>query len=107
MATLLPRARPMPSTSPTIHKPATQVPRNPRRTEPSTLSLSQPLIEVRPDWDRAAELGMSTADIGFTVAALTDGAGRYVRRTGTETVWIITEFLAEKMVAFPAEPAAP
>jgi multidrug efflux pump subunit AcrB len=48
---------------------------NPRiRSEPSTLTLSQPLIEVRPDWDRAAELGMDAADIGFTVAALTDGA---------------------------------
>jgi len=48
---------------------------NPRiQTDPSTLSLSQPLVEVRPDWDRAAELGMDTGDIGFTVAALTDGA---------------------------------
>lgn len=48
---------------------------NPRiRSEPSTLTLSQPLIEVRPDWDRAAELEMDAADIGFTVAALTDGA---------------------------------
>jgi multidrug efflux pump subunit AcrB len=48
---------------------------NPRiRAQPSTLSLSQPLIEIRPDWDRAAELGMDAGDIGFTVAALTDGA---------------------------------
>ena len=48
---------------------------NPRiRANPATLSLSQPLIEIHPDWERAAELGMSTADIGFTVAALTDGA---------------------------------
>jgi multidrug efflux pump subunit AcrB len=44
------------------------------QANPSSLTLSQPLIEVRPDWDRAAELGMDTADIGFTVAALTDGA---------------------------------
>ena len=48
---------------------------NPRiRADPPTLSLSQPLVEVHPDWDRAAELGFSAADIGYTVAALTDGA---------------------------------
>jgi multidrug efflux pump subunit AcrB len=48
---------------------------NPRiQAEPPTLSLSQPLIEVRPDWERAAELGLDAADIGFAVAALTDGA---------------------------------
>jgi len=47
---------------------------NPRiRANPPTLSLSQPLIEIHPDWERAAELGMNTGDIGFTVAALTDG----------------------------------
>ena len=48
---------------------------NPRiQSSPSSLALSQPLIEVRPDWDRAAELGMSAAEVGYTVAALTDGA---------------------------------
>jgi multidrug efflux pump subunit AcrB len=48
---------------------------NPRiQSSPSSLTLAQPLIEVRPDWDRAAELGMSAGDIGYTVAALTDGA---------------------------------
>lgn len=48
---------------------------NPRiRSSPSSLSLDQPLVEIRPDWDRAAELGMSADDIGFAVAALTDGA---------------------------------
>lgn len=48
---------------------------NPRiQADPSTLTLSQPLIEVRPKWERAAELGMTAADVGFTVAALTDGA---------------------------------
>jgi multidrug efflux pump subunit AcrB len=44
------------------------------QADPPTLSLSQPLLEVRPDWDRAAEVGLDAADIGFTVAALTDGA---------------------------------
>jgi len=48
---------------------------NPRiQADPPTLSLSQPLVEIHPDWDRAAELGLGTADIGFTVAALTNGA---------------------------------
>jgi len=48
---------------------------NPRvRATPSTLSLSQPLVEVRPDWDRAAELGMDAEALGFSVAAMTDGA---------------------------------
>ena len=48
---------------------------NPRvRATPSTLSLSQPLVEVRPDWDRAAELGMDPQALGFSVAAMTDGA---------------------------------
>ncbi|SFR66781.1 Multidrug efflux pump subunit AcrB [Marinobacter daqiaonensis] len=44
------------------------------QSQPSTLTLAQPLIEVRPDWDRAAELGLGTEAIGFTVSALTEGA---------------------------------
>jgi len=44
------------------------------RANPSTLSLSQPLIEVHPNWERAAELGLDAGDLGFTVAAMTDGA---------------------------------
>ncbi|MEM9533597.1 MAG: efflux RND transporter permease subunit, partial [Pseudomonadota bacterium] len=44
------------------------------QSTPSSLTLSQPLIEVHPDWTRAAELGLSAADLGYTVAALTDGA---------------------------------
>lgn len=44
------------------------------QSSPSSLSLAQPLIEVRPDWDRVAELGMDAGDVGYTVAALTDGA---------------------------------
>jgi multidrug efflux pump subunit AcrB len=43
-------------------------------SSPGSLSLDQPLIEVRPDWDRAAELGFSADELGFAVAALTDGA---------------------------------
>ncbi len=59
----------------TIYRRAEAVFGNPRiQANPSTLSLSQPMVEVRPDWDRAAELGLDAATIGFTVAALTDGA---------------------------------
>jgi multidrug efflux pump subunit AcrB len=48
---------------------------NPRiQTRPSTLTLAQPLIQVRPNWDRAAELGLNTEAIGFTVASLTEGS---------------------------------
>ena len=44
------------------------------RSTPSSLSLSQPLVEVRPKWDRLAETDMTHSEMGFTIAALTDGA---------------------------------
>ncbi|MGB5164629.1 MAG: efflux RND transporter permease subunit [Woeseiaceae bacterium] len=48
---------------------------NPRiQTSPSSLALSQPMLEIQPDWARAAELGLTASDMGYTVAALTDGA---------------------------------
>lgn len=43
-------------------------------SEPSSLSLDQPLIEIRPRWARLAELNFSASDFGFSVAALSDGA---------------------------------
>lgn len=43
-------------------------------SEPSALSLDQPLIEVRPLWNRLAEINMTADDFGYTVAALSDGA---------------------------------
>ncbi|MFK8018577.1 MAG: efflux RND transporter permease subunit [Pseudomonadales bacterium] len=47
---------------------------NPRiQSSPASLALAQPLVQVHPDWDRAAELGLSGEDIGFIVAAMTDG----------------------------------
>ncbi|MDX1695823.1 MAG: efflux RND transporter permease subunit [Ketobacteraceae bacterium] len=59
----------------TVYRRAQEVFEQPRiQTQPSTLTLSQPLVEIRPDWDRASELGMSAGELGFTVAALTDGA---------------------------------
>lgn len=44
------------------------------RANPSSLTLSQPMIEVQPRWDHIAEIGMTNADLGFTVSAMTDGA---------------------------------
>lgn len=43
-------------------------------SEPSSLSLNQPLIEIRPRWQRLAELDFTAADFGFSVSALSDGA---------------------------------
>ena len=43
-------------------------------SDPSTLSLDQPLIQIRPRWERLAELGFTAQDFGFAVAALSDGA---------------------------------
>ncbi|MFV8817011.1 efflux RND transporter permease subunit [Haliea sp. E17] len=48
---------------------------NPRiQSQPSSLTLAQPMLEIRPDWQRAAEIGLSGDELGFTVAALTDGS---------------------------------
>ena len=59
----------------TAYRRAQEVFDSPRiRAQPSTLSLSQPMIEIRPNWTRASEVDMSAQDFGYTVAALTDGA---------------------------------
>ncbi len=48
---------------------------NPRvRPEPSSLTMGQPMLEVRPDWERASELGITTGDLGYTLWAYSDGA---------------------------------
>jgi len=48
---------------------------NPRvRPEPSNLTMGQPILEVHPDWERAAELGIDTQDLGYTIWAYSDGA---------------------------------
>ena len=48
---------------------------NPRiQSQPSSLTLAQPMVEIRPDWERASEVGLSAQELGFTVAALTDGS---------------------------------
>ena len=43
-------------------------------SDPSSLSLDQPLIEIRPRWARLAELGFDANEFGFAIAALSDGA---------------------------------
>lgn len=54
---------------------AEQVFENPQiGSSPGSLTLDQPMVEIRPRWDRAAELGFSAQELGFAVAALTDGA---------------------------------
>ncbi len=62
------------------------------RATPSTLSLSQPLIEVRPNWERAAELGLDGGDLGFTVAAMTDGAyvDEFFREDDKIDIWFFS-----------------
>lgn len=40
---------------------------------PASLSLEQPLIEIRPRWSRIIEVGFTADDFGFSVAALSDG----------------------------------
>ena len=44
------------------------------RPDPSTLALGQPLVEVRPDWERASELGLDVDDLGYSIWAFSDGA---------------------------------
>ncbi|MDC8830673.1 efflux RND transporter permease subunit [Alteromonas gilva] len=43
-------------------------------SDPGSLTLEQPFIEIRPKWQRLAELGMSADDFGYSVAAVSDGA---------------------------------
>ncbi|MDT0616997.1 efflux RND transporter permease subunit [Salinisphaera sp. P385] len=44
------------------------------RADPQTLTLAQPLLRVEPDHARLAEVGLDTEALGFSVAALADGA---------------------------------
>lgn len=59
----------------TAYQRAQEVFDNPRiQTQPSSLTLAQPMLEVRPNWQRASELGMTAETLGYTVSALTDGS---------------------------------
>jgi multidrug efflux pump subunit AcrB len=58
-----------------VYQRAKEIFDNPRiNSHPSSLILGQPLLELRPNWDRMAELGLSAQDIGYTISAFTDGA---------------------------------
>jgi multidrug efflux pump subunit AcrB len=41
---------------------------------PTTLAMSQPMAQVRPDWERSAELGISQDELGYMLWAYSDGA---------------------------------
>lgn len=43
-------------------------------SDPGSLVLAQPLLEIRPKWERLEELGFDTRNFGFAAAALSDGA---------------------------------
>jgi len=43
-------------------------------SDPGSLVLGQPLLEIRPKWERLEELGFEARDFGFAAAALCDGA---------------------------------
>jgi multidrug efflux pump subunit AcrB len=58
-----------------VYQHANEIFDNPRiNSDPSSLILAQPLVEIRPNWERAAELDISANDIGYAVSVLTDGA---------------------------------
>lgn len=42
--------------------------------EPSSLTLAQPLLEIKPYWERLSDVGIRLEDLGYAVAVLTDGA---------------------------------
>ncbi|AQA19229.1 acriflavin resistance protein [Halioglobus japonicus] len=59
----------------TIEQRAEEVLENPRiQSQPRSLSLAQPMMEIHPRWERAAELGIDANSLGYTVSAMTDGA---------------------------------
>ena len=44
------------------------------KPDPSTLILGQPMVEILPDWERSAELGIDADELGYTIWAYSDGA---------------------------------
>ncbi|KAA1189574.1 efflux RND transporter permease subunit [Pseudohalioglobus sediminis] len=44
------------------------------QSQPRALSLAQPMMQIRPRWERAAELGLGAEALGYTISAMTDGA---------------------------------
>ncbi len=44
------------------------------RPQPSNLTMGQPLLEIHPDWERAAESGFTVENLGYLIWAFSDGA---------------------------------
>jgi len=44
------------------------------RPDPTNFDLGRPEVRIRPDREKAANLGLTVQDVGFTVAACVDGA---------------------------------
>ncbi|MDJ0655465.1 MAG: efflux RND transporter permease subunit [Xanthomonadales bacterium] len=74
-------------------------------SSPSSLSLDQPLVEIRPRWDRAAELGFTADELGFAVAALSDGAfvDEYFRGDDKVDIFLFSQAGSDQQLASLAE----
>ncbi|WP_286272241.1 efflux RND transporter permease subunit [Thalassotalea hakodatensis] len=58
-----------------VYQQASVVFDNPQiNSDPSSLTLDQPLIEISPRWQRLSELGINNNDFGYAIAAMSDGA---------------------------------
>ena len=58
-----------------VYEEAQKVFDNPQiNSDPSSLTLSQPLIEIKPRWQRLNEVGMSNSEFRYSVSAISDGA---------------------------------
>lgn len=58
-----------------VYQQASVVFDNPQiNSDPGSLTLDQPLIEIQPRWQRLAELDINNNDFGYAIAAMSDGA---------------------------------
>lgn len=58
-----------------VYQQAEEVFDNPQiNSDPGSLTLTQPLIEIQPRWKRLDELEISNSSFGYSVAAMSDGA---------------------------------
>src|SRR5690606_7389328 len=42
-------------------------------SQPASLTLDQPMLQIRPRWERLSELGFTAQEFGYAVGALSDG----------------------------------
>ena len=58
----------------TLESRAKEVFDSPRiRARPSGLALTQPMVEIRPRWERLMEVDVNSSELGFIVSSLTSG----------------------------------